>query len=200
MISRLALLLLTSLALTAHAELKLPPIIGDNMVLQQKQTNPIWGWDEPGAEVTVTFADQTKTAKADAQGKWTVKLDAVPANAKPATITIKGSSMRELKNVLVGEVWVCSGQSNMGFNLSSTWDADLDIAQAKHPLIRLISVPQVGTQEIQDDFKGLWEECSPANAGQFTAVGYHFGRVLHEILGVPVGLIDNAWGGSACEA
>ena len=90
MISRLALLL-ASLALTAHAELKLPAIIGDNMVLQQKQANPVWGWDSPGTEVTVTFAGQTKTAKAGADGKWTVKLDAVPANAKPATITIKGS-------------------------------------------------------------------------------------------------------------
>ncbi|MFO1484097.1 MAG: sialate O-acetylesterase [Verrucomicrobiaceae bacterium] len=197
---RFLCLLLTSLVLTAHAELKLPAIIGDNMVLQQKQANPIWGWDAPGTEVTVTFAGQTKTAKADAKGKWTVKLDAVPANAKPATILIKGSSTRELKNVLVGEVWICSGQSNMGFTVSGTWDADLDIAQAKFPLIRLISVPQVGTQEIQDDFKGQWEECSPANVGPFTAVGYHFGRVLHEVLGVPVGLIDNAWGGSACEA
>ncbi|MDZ4402261.1 sialate O-acetylesterase [Prosthecobacter sp.] len=199
MISRLTLLL-ASLALTARAELKLPAIIGDNMVLQQKQANPLWGWDAPGMEVTVTFADQTKTAKADAKGKWTVKLDPVPANAKPATITIKGSSTRELKNVLVGEVWICSGQSNMGFTVGGTWDADLDIAQAKFPQIRLISVPQVGTQEIQDDFKGQWEECSPANVGPFTAVGYHFGRVLHEMLGVPVGLIDNAWGGSACEA
>lgn len=194
------LCLLTLLAVSARAELKLPAIIGDNMVLQQKQANPVWGWDAPGTQVTVTFAGQTKTAKADDKGKWTVKLDAVPANAKPATITIKGSTTKELKNVLVGEVWICSGQSNMGFNLSSTWDADLDIAQAKFPQIRLISVPQVGTQEIQDDFKGQWEECSPANAGQFTAVGYHFGRVLHEMLGVPVGLIDNAWGGSACEA
>ncbi|MCX6850792.1 MAG: sialate O-acetylesterase [Verrucomicrobia bacterium] len=194
------LCLLTLLAVSARAELKLPAIIGDNMVLQQKQANPVWGWDAPGTEVTVTFAGQTKTAKAGADGKWTVKLDAVPANAKPATITIKGSSTKELKNVLVGEVWICSGQSNMGFNLSSVWDADLDIAQAKFPQIRLISVPQVGTQEIQDDFKGQWEECSPTNAGQFTAVGYHFGRVLHEMLGVPVGLIDNAWGGSACEA
>ena len=194
------LCLLTLLAVSARAELKLPAIIGDNMVLQQKQANPVWGWDTPGTEVTVTFAGQTKTAKADEKGKWTVKLDAVPANAQPATITIKGSSTKELKNVLVGEVWICSGQSNMGFNLSSVWDADLDIAQAKFPQIRLISVPQVGTQEIQDDFKGQWEECSPTNAGQFTAVGYHFGRVLHEMLGVPVGLIDNAWGGSACEA
>ena len=194
------LCLLTLLAVSARAELKLPAIIGDNMVLQQKQANPVWGWDSPGTEVTVTFAGQTKTAKAGADGKWTVKLDAVPANAKPAKITIKGSSSKELKNVLVGEVWICSGQSNMGFNLSSVWDADLDIAQAKFPQIRLISVPQVGTQEIQDDFKGQWEECSPANAGAFTAVGYHFGRVLHEMLGVPVGLIDNAWGGSSCEA
>ncbi len=193
-------LLSFSLALTARAELKLPAIIGDNMVLQQKQANPVWGWDAPGTEVTVAFAGQTKTAKADSKGKWTVKLDAVPANAKPATITIRGSSMRELKNVLVGEVWVCSGQSNMGFTVSGSWDSDLEIAQAKYPQIRLISVPQVGTQEDQDDFKGHWEECSPANVGQFTAVGFYYGRLLHEMLGVPVGLIDNAWGGSACEA
>lgn len=194
------LCLLSLLAVSARAELKLPAIIGDNMVLQQKQANPVWGWDAPGTEVTVTFAGQTKTAKAGADGKWTVKLDAVPANAKPATISIKGSSSKELKNVLVGEVWICSGQSNMGFNLSSTWDADLDIAQAKDAQLRLISVPQVGTQEIQNDFKGQWEECTPTSAAQFTAVGYHFGRVLREMLGVPVGLIDNAWGGSACEA
>ncbi|WP_395749374.1 sialate O-acetylesterase [Prosthecobacter sp.] len=194
------LCLLTLLAVSARAELKLPAVIGDNMVLQQKQANPLWGWDAPGTEVTVTFAGQTKTAKADDKGKWTVKLDAVPANAQPAVITIKGSSTRELKNVLVGEVWICSGQSNMGFNLNSTWDADLDIAQAKDAQLRLISVPQVGTQEIQDDFKGQWEECNPTTAASFTAVGYHFGRVLREMLGVPVGLIDNAWGGSACEA
>lgn len=186
--------------LSLHAELRVPAIIGDNMVLQQKQANPLWGWDTPGTEVTVKFAGQTKTAKAGEDGKWTVKLDALPANAQPATLTIQGSSSKELKNVLVGEVWLCSGQSNMGFTVGSTWDADLTIAQAKYPQIRLISVPQVGTQEIQDDFKGQWEECSPTNVGSFTAVGYHYGRVLHEMLGVPVGLIDNAWGGSAAEA
>ena len=187
-------------AASLHAELRLPAIIGDNMVLQQKQSNPLWGWDNPGTEVTVKFAGQTKTTKADAQGKWIVKLDPVPANATPATISVQGSSNRELKNVLVGEVWICSGQSNMGFTVDRTVTADLDIAQAKYPQIRLISVPQVGTQEIQDDFKGQWEECSPTTVGPFTAVGYHFGRVLHDMLGVPVGLIDNAWGGSACEA
>jgi sialate O-acetylesterase len=194
------LLLSLAAVLTARAELRLPAIIGDNMVLQQKQTNPVWGWDAPGSKVTVKFAGQSKSGECDAKGRWTVKLDPVPANTRPQSMTIEGSSKRELKNILVGEVWLCSGQSNMGFNVGNAWDADLEIATAKHPLIRLISVPQAGTQEIQDDFKGQWEPCSPANAGQFTAVGFFFGRLLHEMLGVPVGLIDNAWGGSACEA
>lgn len=197
---RLFSLLLLGLSLTARAEVRLPAVFGDNMVLQQKQANPVWGWDAPGTQVKVSFAGKVKTASADAKGRWEVRLDPVPASAKPASMTVSGSSTRELKNILVGEVWLCSGQSNMGFGLNSVWDADLDIATAKYPQIRLISVPNVGTQEIQDDFKGQWEECSPATVGGFTAVGYHFGRVLHEMLGVPVGLIDNAWGGSACEA
>ncbi len=192
--------LLAALAFSARAEIKLPAIIGDNMVLQQKQANPIWGWDTPGTEVTVTFAGQTKTAKAGADGKWTVKLDAVPANAQPATIGIKGTNTRELKNVLVGEVWICSGQSNMQWSVNASWDADLEIATAKYPNIRLISVPQVGTQEPQQDFKGQWVECSPQTVGPFSAVGYFYGRVLHRMLDVPVGLINNAWGGSAAEA
>ncbi|HEY1048528.1 MAG TPA: sialate O-acetylesterase [Prosthecobacter sp.] len=193
-------LLLYALALSARAELKLPAIIGDNMVLQQQLANPLWGWDAPGTEVTVKFGTQTKTAKAGADGKWTVKLDPVPANANPATISIKGTSARELKNVLVGEVWICSGQSNMQWSVSSSWDSDIEIATAKYPKIRLISVPQVGTQEPQQDFKGEWKECAPGNVGPFSAVGFFFGRVLHNTLDVPVGLINNAWGGSAAEA
>lgn len=191
---------LTALALSAQAEVKLPAIIGDNMVLQQKLANPIWGWDTPGTDVTVTFAGQTKTAKAGADGKWTVKLDPVPANAKPATMGIKGTSARELKNILVGEVWICSGQSNMQWSVNASWDSDLEIASAKFPNIRLISVPQVGTQEPQKDFKGAWAECSPQNVGSFSAVGFFYGRLLHQMLDVPVGLINNAWGGSAAEA
>ncbi len=184
----------------AQAELKLPAIIGDHMVLQQKQADPIWGWDTPGTAISVAFAGQTKSAKADASGKWTVKLDAMPANAKPQTMTIKGSSTRELTDILVGEVWICSGQSNMQWNVGSCWDGDLEIATAKYPQIHLISVPQVGTQEPQQDFKGAWAQCSPQNVGGFSAVGFFYGRLLHEMLGVPVGLINNAWGGSAAEA
>jgi sialate O-acetylesterase len=131
-----------------------------------------------------------------------VKLDPVPASAKPATMNIKGSyEAKELKNILVGEVWICSGQSNMQMSVSSSWDADLEIAAAKYPNIRLISVPQVGTQEPQNDFKGaVGRVLAAERRRQFSAVGFFFGRVLHKTLDVPVGLIDNAWGGSAAEA
>jgi sialate O-acetylesterase len=199
-ISLPVLLLLGLLPLSAGAELKLPAIIGDNMVLQQKLANPVWGWDAPGTEVTVTFAGQTKNAKAGPDGRWTVKLDPVPANAKPQTMSIKGTTARELKNILVGEVWICSGQSNMQWNVGSCWDADLEIATAKYPQIHLITVPNVGLQEPQTNFRGEWKECSPQTVGGFSAVGYFFGRVLHRTLDVPVGLINNAWGGSAAEA
>ena len=193
-------ILFLAVIFSAHAELKLPAIIGDNMVLQQKQENPIWGWDTPGTEVTITFGSQSKTAKTGDDGKWAVKLDALPANATPATMTFVGSSTKQAKNILIGEVWLCSGQSNMGWNLQSCWDADLEILASKNPQIRLISVPNVATQELQSDFKGVWKESSAASSGDFSAVGYFYGKILQEILNVPIGLIDNAWGGSAAEA
>ncbi len=197
----IAILSITALlTLSARAELKLPAIIGDNMVLQQKQTNPIWGWDTPGTQVTVKFGDQSKSAKADDKGKWTVKLDPVSANAKPAVLSISGSTKKDVKNVLVGEVWLCSGQSNMGFTTNQARDADVELLACNIPQIRLVRVPNVGIQEPQDDFKGEWKECTPESAAAFTAVGFFYGKLLHEMLGVPVGLIDNAWGGSSCEA
>ncbi len=119
----------------------------------------------------------------------------------PHTMTVKGkNTITVLDDVLVGEVWICSGQSNMQMSVNGPNDADLEILAAKFPKIRLISVPQVGTQEPQDDFKGEWELCTPETVAGFSAVGYFFGRQLHETLGVPVGLINDAWGGSACEA
>ena len=161
--------LVLSLALSSQAELKLPAIIGDNMVLQQKHANPIWGWDTPGTEIKVSFAGQSKTSKAGPDGKWSVTLDPVPASAQPAKITIQGSSTRDLSNVLVGEVWLCSGQSNMQWTVSSSWDSDLEIATAKYPNIRLISVPQVGSQQPQNDFKGAWRDQDIYFEGKETA-------------------------------
>ncbi|NBQ59436.1 MAG: sialate O-acetylesterase, partial [Opitutaceae bacterium] len=185
---------------TAHAELKLPAIIGEHMVLQQKQANPIWGWDTPGTAVSVTFAGKTYPAIAGADGKWSVKLDAAPANAAPQTLVIAGTTKQELSDVLIGEVWMCSGQSNMGFKLASDWNGDLEAAASKFPQLRLISVPTAGSQELKIDFKGQWRAATPETASKFSAVGFLYGRYLHEILGVPVGLIDNSWGGSAAEA
>ncbi len=187
-------------ALGLRADLKLPAIIGDHMVLQQNLANPIWGWDAPGTQVTVTFAGQTKTAQAGSDGKWMVKLDAVGANDKPQTLAIRGSEKKEIQDVLVGEVWMCSGQSNMGFTLGSDWNGDIDAAASRLPNLRLIKVPQVGTQELQNDFKGQWRASTPETARNFSAVGFYFGRYIHMVVGVPVGLIDNAWGGSAAEA
>ena len=196
----LAAVALLFLPNVTQAELKLPAIIGDHMVLQQKQANPIWGWDTPGTEVTVTFGAQTRKATAADDGKWTVKLDPLPANAEPAKLVIAGSSRREISDVLIGEVWMCSGQSNMGFTLGSDWKAQVESLSSNHPNLRLITVPRLGTQELQDDFKGEWQAANPTNSLSFSAVGFFYGRYLHEILGVPVGLINNAWGGSAAEA
>lgn len=185
---------------TIYAELKLPVIIGDHMVLQQKQANPIWGWDAPGTKISVSFAGQEKTAEAGADGKWTLKLDPVPASSEAQTLTISGTEKRVIQDVLVGEVWMCSGQSNMGFTLQQDWNGDIEAAASKLPNLRLIKVPQVGTQELKTDFLGSWKASNAETANSFSAVGFLYGRYLHQILQVPVGLIDNAWGGSAAEA
>ena len=193
-----------SVTASAQAELRLPAIFGDNMVLQRDQPNRIWGWDNPGATINIEIAGQKKQAAADKDGKWIVTLDAIvatKAGEAPLVMRVSGSSTRELKNVLVGEVWLCSGQSNMGFNLGSNYDADLESLSTKLPRLRLISVPPVGIQQPQDDFKGQWDEATnPEVIKQFSAVGFFYGRLLHQILDVPVGLIDNAWGGSSAEA
>ena len=194
------LLIALAAAPTLRAEWKIPAIFNDHMVLQQQQTNPVWGWDAPGTKITVTFAGQTQSAEAGADGKWTVKLDAVPANAQPQTIVVAGTTKQEIQDVLVGEVWMCSGQSNMGFTLNQDWNGDLEAAASTLPNLRLIKVPQVGTQELKTDFKGSWKPSAKDSASSFSAVGFLFGRYIHQIVGVPVGLIDNSWGGSAAEA
>ena len=197
-LSFLAFSLILPLAL--WAELKLPAIISDHMVLQQNQADPIWGWDTPGTKITVSFAGQDYSTTAGTDGRWTVKLAPLPANANPQTLTVTGSTKRELQDVLIGEVWMCSGQSNMSFPLRGVLNGDLETAASKLPNLRLISVPNVGTQELQNDFKGVWVATTPESAGNFCAVGFLYGRYLHQILNVPVGLIDNSWGGSDAEA
>jgi len=195
----LSLVLLTGSE--AVAEVHLPKIFGSHMVLQRGQTNPFWGRAAPGETVTITLGDSRQTVTAGKGGEWKVMLPSQTAGG-PHTITVTApSGSVTLDDVLIGEVWICSGQSNMAWPVGSSDDSDLELLTARHPGIRLVSVPQVGTQEPQSDFGGEgWQHCTPETAKSFSAVGFYFGRQLHQTLGVPIGLIDNAWGGSACEA
>lgn len=183
----------------ARADVSLPNIFGSHMVLQRDLKDRVWGKADPGEDVTVTIADQKKTAKAGDDGKWSVTLDPLSAGG-PHRLTVEGKNKIDFDDVLVGEVWLCSGQSNMQWNVGSANDGDLERLAAKFPKIRLISVPNRGTQEPKDDFNGKWQVCTPQTVGSFSAVGYFFGRQLHETLDVPIGLINDSWGGSACEA
>lgn len=182
-----------------HAELKFSPVFGDSMVLQRDQPIHVWGWTTPGTDVTATLAGHTVSAKSDGGGRFDVSIDALPAGG-PHELTIAADESRTFKDVLIGEVWLCSGQSNMAWSVGQADDADLETLTANYPNIRLISVPQVAAQTPQNDFNGSWQACTPQTVKDFSAVGYFFGRQLHQTLDVPVGLIDNAWGGSAAEA
>jgi len=220
----LAALLLVP-AMSARADVRLPAVVTDNMILQREVNAPVWGWADAGEEVRVSINGQSKSAKPDADGKWVVRLDPMQAGG-PYTMTVAGKNSISVKNVLVGEVWVCSGQSNMGMTVARSNNAEAEIAAAKYPQIRLLTVPLLGTQEPQKDFKGQWVECSPETVGNFTAAGYFFGRELYENLKtqaaaaggklggrvlkrratagpvqhIPIGLINCSWGGSSCEA
>ncbi len=192
--------LLTAIAAPARADVSLNNMFGDHMVLQQGIKNKVWGKADPGEAVTVTLGGQSHSATAGADGMWHVFLDPVQEYGGPHTLTVKGKNTITFNDVLIGEVWVCAGQSNMQWGINNTNDADLEKAAAKFPNIRLITVPNVGTQEPQWNFNGKWAACTPDTVGSFSAVGYLFGRQLHQTLDVPVGLINNAWGGSAAEA
>ncbi len=185
---------------SARADVSLNNMFGDQMVLQQGIANRIWGRADAGERVTVSIGGQSHETTAGPDGNWELRLDPITEYGGPHTLTVKGKNEVSFSDVLIGEVWICSGQSNMQWSVSQADDADLEKAAAKFPEIRLLSVPQVGTQEPQWNFNGKWTVCSPQTVGDFSAVGYFFGRQLHQTLGVPVGLIDNAWGGSAADA
>ena len=202
--SRLTQLVALSLAVcglqVGRTEVSLPNIFGDNMVLQQGIANPVWGKARSGEQVTVSIAGQTHQATADAQGDWRVKLEPISVG-DALELTVQGDNQIKFSDVLVGEVWICSGQSNMQWSVGQTNDVALEYSTAKHPGIRMINFPQVGRQEpVWSHDKSTWMVCSPESVGRFSAVGYFFGRQLHQSLHVPIGLINNAWGGSACEA
>ena len=187
----------------AAAELSLPAVFGDHMVLQRDMATPVFGQADADVEVTVTFGDQTKAATADAEGRFSVKLDAMKASAEPQTLTVKaGDEEKSFSDVLVGEVWVCSGQSNMEWAVSQSTEAEIEILTANRPNLRLIEMARVTADQPQDDVvpEMPWTPATPDSVKNFSAVGYYFGRTLHDALQVPVGLIDTTWGGTRAEA
>lgn len=185
----------------AMAEVSLPNVFSDHMVLQRRQANRVWGKAAPGEKVVVTLGAQVHEATAAPDGAWQVTLAPLEAGA-PVKLVAKGAANEVVvSDVLVGEVWIVSGQSNMRYGLSQAYDADLEIAAANQPGIRLLSYPSVGAQMPNwTHANARWMICSPQTAGAFSAVGYVFARQIHESLGVPVGIINNAWAGSRAEA
>lgn len=184
----------------ATPELAVPALFSDHMVLQQGKRIPIWGAARPGETVLVEIGQRKARAVADDAGRWRATLRPLEAGG-PYTMTVRsGSNSLAIQDVLVGEVWVCSGQSNMEWPLNLARDSEKEIAGANFPHIRLFTAPKVVAAEPQKSCGGQWAVCSPEIAANFSAVGYFFGRELHHELGVPVGLIDNSWGGTPAEA
>lgn len=169
------------------------------MVLQRDRPVPVWGSADPGEKVTVTFNGQRREAVADGSGRWKVMLDPMPANASPQPLEVHGKNAVILTNVLIGEVWIGSGQSNMQWSVGQSMNAAEEIAAANHPEIRLFQVPLTSRPEPQQDVNASWTACTPETVNNFSAVLYFMGRDLRRELNVPIGLINSSWGGSRIE-
>ena len=196
----LILLIATCSLVTTRANVSLPDVIGSSMVLQQKQAIPIWGMAEPGEAVTVTFVKTKKTVVADANGKWRVDLGKFAANSSPQTMTIAGKNTIVLKDILVGEVWLVAGQSNMQRLLRETDNGEAVQAAANHPNIRLFNVSREVAFKKRAGKLAEWAACTPESVKEFSAAGYYFGVELEKELKVPIGLINSSYGGSQAEA
>ena len=182
------------------ADVKLPAIISNHMVLKNAAKVPIWGWADPGEAVTVTLNGQSIKATADANGKWITALDLQKSAPGPFEMTVEGKNKLTISDVVVGQVWVASGQSNMEFLLKNSLDADQEIAQSANPLLRQFLVKKNASRLPLEDTEGAWVAASPETSGGFTAVGYFFAKKLQKELMIPVGLIHSSWGGTPSEA
>ena len=190
-------------ALLASADVRLPAIFGSHMVLQQTTKIPVWGWADAGEAVTVTVGDHTAKTTADANGKWRVDLDPFPAGATSTaatTMTVAGKNKLAFDDVLIGDVWVCSGQSNMEFTLGGEATRATAVPAANDPQLRLFLVTKKLSLQPVTDLAGEWKACTPDAVKDFTAVGYFFGKELREHLNEPIGLIGTYWGGSTAQA
>ncbi len=195
-----AAVLLAALPCTSRADVTLPAVFGDHMVLQRSMKAPFWGTAQPGEKVTVTVGSISVSTNADAAGAWQVKVGPLSAGG-PLEVSVSApSGSKTFKDVLVGDVWVCSGQSNMQMSVGSVYNAGTEIANSANVKIRLFTVPNVVSETPAKDVVGQWSRCGPDTVGGFSAVGYFFGRELNMKLGVPIGLINTSWGGTPAES
>ena len=192
-----AFILFVGSASRTVADIKLPGLFSDNMVLQQNARVPVWGWADEGEEVTVSFRNSKATA-ITREGKWQVALGNLKAGG-PDQLAVSGKNTITLTNVMVGEVWVCSGQSNMEMSLSSSFESQGDISTSANTMLRLFTVPRLKAEQPVADVKASWVESGPETTPKFSAVAYYFGRALQAARKVPVGLIHTSWGGSPVE-
>lgn len=183
------------------ADVKLAAVFADHMVLQRDKPVPVWGWASPNEKITVTFAGQTHSAVADAHGRWQVQLDKLAASAEPRSLVVSSAQGQlEVKDVLVGEVWLGSGQSNMGMKVNRCRDFATEKAAAQYPQIRMFQEKSLASATPKTDASGKWMVCSPDTVGEFSATLYFFGRELHRELKVPIGLINCSVGGTPIES
>jgi len=195
------LLLITGICLPATANVSLPAVFSDHMVLQQNAEVTIWGWANPSEEVTVTGSWDKNAVKTKANNlaQWQVKIK-TPALGGPHTLTVQGYNTIEIQDVLMGEVWLCSGQSNMEWTTRAGVDnVQPEIAKANYPSIRFFTVPRRSADGAQLDVDAKWVVCTPETMPDFSAIGYFFGQKIHENLKAPVGLINSSWGGTPAE-
>ncbi len=186
-------------SLNSMANIRLPKLFADDMVLQRDHLIPIWGWADANEKIEIRFNKQLKSTKADKNGKWIIRLNAENAGG-PYELSVKGKNHLVLKNVLVGEVWICSGQSNMAFTVNEAINAEKEINDAEYPFIRHFNVDRGVSSLPKDDVKsGKWEVSTKKTVGNFTAVGYFFAKKLYEELKIPIGLINTSWGGTGSE-
>lgn len=205
-IRSLSFVLLGLIGQSVYAELKVANVFGDHMVLQQDMPIRVWGWADPGASVQVELTDLRDAAsmklRADDEGRWSVELPPRKAGGRSLQMRIvSGDETVDFDDILIGEVWICSGQSNMEWRVTQAANPKQEIAAANHPMIRLFDVPKhVKQNEPQQDAQAAdWMVCSPETIGGFSAVGYFFGRALNQELKVPIGLVGANWGGQRIE-
>ena len=204
----LSVVLVLSMGRSVLGEVRVAHIFADGAVLQRDKAVRIWGWGDASEKVTVTFAEQIKKTVVDKQGQWLVALDVMKESFQGRNLIVEGQDNKVVvKDVLVGEVWLCGGQSNMEWSLRASRDADMEMDSVNYPAMRFIKLPHIARMHKQEDFpvessnspQGNWRRCTPVEVENCTAVGYYFGRRLHRRLNVPVGLIDTSWGGTMAQ-